>query len=90
MIENIIMWHCLFYIYYNFFQLLIYRTSTEKDSNVFFSLLEGNVQIKSGDYININGLYAEKLFIKDKQEVISIKSLSICNVLNMYCVIDVC
>lgn len=50
-------------------QLLVYEADLNKASPAFFSLSGDAAEIRSGDCVTLNGLFAEKLGIKDNQEV---------------------
>ena len=51
------------------FQIMVYEAVVAGHSPVFFSLSGDGAAIQSGDTVTVNGLYAEKLGIRDKQEV---------------------
>jgi len=53
-------------------QLLVYEADLNKASPAFFSLSGDAAEIQSGDCVTLNGLFAEKLGIKDNQEVTDI------------------
>ena len=50
----------------------MYEADLNKASPAFFSLSGDAAQIRSGDCVTLNGLFAEKLGIKDGQEVTDI------------------
>ena len=52
-----------------FFQIGVYETNVKNGQRVFLSLSGESGDLRSGDTVTLNGLYAEKLGIKDNQEV---------------------